>query len=263
MTIPQWISSTTLSLTSALSEARAQTGQRIDVLGMDACPMSMFEVAYQVRDQATYLVGSQEIEPGVGWPYDMVLRGLGQNPDMSPADLGRHIVRAYGQSLAGASRGSTRAITQSAIDLKALDNLAPRCQNTGSQSKRDQQTKDIHLDSALLRGGQGTVRYYDKDYVDLSDFLSLVRQRYGGSDADLLKALDDTLAVLGGSVPPPVIIENYAAGPSPYERSRRAVHLLAVQRLFRILRQARLSDARLGRLHLRLNQISDEQRHLK
>ena len=64
------------------------------------------------------------------------------------------------------------------------------------------------------------MRYYDKDYVDLSDFLSLVRQRYGGSDADLLKALDDTLAVLGGSVPPPVIIENYAAGPSPYERFR-------------------------------------------
>jgi hypothetical protein len=57
----------------ALAEAQALAGQRIDLLGMDACLMSMFEVAYQVKDRATYLVGSQEVEPMDGWPYDRVL----------------------------------------------------------------------------------------------------------------------------------------------------------------------------------------------
>ena len=53
-------------LKRALAEAQALAGKRIDLLGMDACLMSMFEVAYQVKDQASYLVGSQEVEPMAG-----------------------------------------------------------------------------------------------------------------------------------------------------------------------------------------------------
>ena len=71
-----------------------------------------------------------------------------------PGRLGETIVRAYGESLAGGSRGN-RAITQSAIDLKALDNLAPRVKTLAANLKsRDQQAKDIHLDSALFRAGR-------------------------------------------------------------------------------------------------------------
>ena len=40
----------------------------IDLLGMDACLMSTLEVAYQTRANAVNVVGSEELEPGDGWP---------------------------------------------------------------------------------------------------------------------------------------------------------------------------------------------------
>ncbi|MBC7237708.1 MAG: peptidase C11, partial [Chloroflexi bacterium] len=42
--------------------------EKLDVIGFDACLMSMIEVAYQLREVTHYMVGSQETEPGAGWP---------------------------------------------------------------------------------------------------------------------------------------------------------------------------------------------------
>jgi len=36
----------------------------IDILNFDACLMSTLEVAYEVKDVAKFLVGSQFLEPG-------------------------------------------------------------------------------------------------------------------------------------------------------------------------------------------------------
>ena len=38
--------------------------------------MSMIEVAYQLRANAEYMVGSQEVEPLSGWPYTLILQAL-------------------------------------------------------------------------------------------------------------------------------------------------------------------------------------------
>jgi len=78
-------------LVRAFADAEQQTGQRLPVLGMDACLMSMIEVAYQVRECADYMVGSQEVEEGTGWPYALILRELVDAPDMSPLDLSKLI----------------------------------------------------------------------------------------------------------------------------------------------------------------------------
>ena len=40
-----------------------------DILGFDACFMSMGEVALQIRDFADILVGAEGMEPAFGWPY--------------------------------------------------------------------------------------------------------------------------------------------------------------------------------------------------
>ena len=64
--------------------------RKIDILGMDACLMSMAEVAYQTaRHAPTSRVGSQEEEPGDGWPYDRILKALATKPAMSPRDLSK------------------------------------------------------------------------------------------------------------------------------------------------------------------------------
>jgi cysteine peptidase C11 family protein len=73
-----------------LGTAHQLLGRKVDMVGMDACLMTMLEVAYQIRDHAEILVGS---EPGDGRPYDTVLRDLAARPGMTARDLAATIVR--------------------------------------------------------------------------------------------------------------------------------------------------------------------------
>src|SRR5438552_3603438 len=73
-------------LKRVLGTAHQLLGRKVDVVGMDACLMTMLEVAYQIRDHAQVLVGSEEVEPGAGWPYDAVLRDLSARPAMTGRD---------------------------------------------------------------------------------------------------------------------------------------------------------------------------------
>lgn len=47
------------------------TGQplKIDVLGFDACLMSMYEIGSVLAPYANYLLASELLEPGTGWDY--------------------------------------------------------------------------------------------------------------------------------------------------------------------------------------------------
>jgi len=45
-------------------------------LGFDACLMQMLEVAYEVRNVAQYMTGSEETEWGYGWAYHQIIAGI-------------------------------------------------------------------------------------------------------------------------------------------------------------------------------------------
>lgn len=104
-----------------LRQAAAQTGKPLDLLGFDACLMNMLEVDYQVRDTCRVVVGSQEVEPGDGWPYDRILQRLRAEPQMSPEDLGKAIVEAYIEDYQAEHPGV--AVTQSAVSAAGLAGL--------------------------------------------------------------------------------------------------------------------------------------------
>src|SRR2546421_5341493 len=73
-------------LKRVLQSAHQALGRKVDLVGMDACLMTMLEVAYQIRDHAQILVGSEEVEPGDGWPHDRILRDLTPRPGMRAAE---------------------------------------------------------------------------------------------------------------------------------------------------------------------------------
>jgi len=75
----------TLELGHVLTHASGQAGHAIDVLGMDACLMSTLEVAYECRADARVVVGSEELEPAAGWPYEEILTDLNATPDRTRA----------------------------------------------------------------------------------------------------------------------------------------------------------------------------------
>lgn len=99
---------------SELSSVLSSTGNKIELVGTDACLMATTEFAYQIADNASIFVGSQELEPGTGWNYTTTLQDLKANPTMTAAQLGSSIVTRYGQAYPAGNE------TFSAINLLAL-----------------------------------------------------------------------------------------------------------------------------------------------
>ena len=153
-------------LEDALSAISVQMGKNIDIVGMDACLMAMTEVAYQIKDCADILVTSEENEPGDGWPYDTILAQLVSNPHMSPEQLAANIVDKYIISYPYDN------VTQSAIDLSYMDDLAGQLSSMADSIRSDTLTsKDAYLNAAY--SSQHYSDYYH-DFIDLYDFCNKV-----------------------------------------------------------------------------------------
>lgn len=111
----------TVELGAALAQIAELLGQPIDLLGMDACLMSTFEIACQVAPHARVLVASEETEPASGWPYEQVLAPLAANPALTSVELGALVVDAYLDAYAG--NPAAGELTQTALDLSRLGDL--------------------------------------------------------------------------------------------------------------------------------------------
>ena len=86
----------TARLEKSLKTIVEETGiGQFELIGMDACLMSMLEVYNALAPYSHYAVASEEVEPGVGWAYFEFLRALSAKPEMSGADLSKAIVAAY------------------------------------------------------------------------------------------------------------------------------------------------------------------------
>jgi len=149
---------------------------QIDILGMDACLMSMLEVNYQMRDLAEFSVGSEETEPGEGWPYDRILKALAAKPDMTPEELSKTIVKEY-----LASYKATDVVTQSAVKLSALKPLATAVDGLaralmGILAETAARTALINARAQV----QEYSRPYD-DYCDLLDLCDLLDKGLGNA----------------------------------------------------------------------------------
>jgi hypothetical protein len=158
-----------IEMKRVLNAAKKPFGGKIDVLGMDACLMSMLEVAYQVRGAASVMVGSQEVEPGEGWPYDTILKAIAAKPDMKPADIGKMAVGRY-----LASYSQSDGVTQAALDLSKY---------TGAEKAVDK-LADVLLESladpqklfAITRARKSVQAYDTAAYIDLVHFCKLLKK---------------------------------------------------------------------------------------
>ena len=94
-------------------------GQKLDLLGLDACLMSSLEVLYEIKDDVRYMVGSVENEPNDGWPYDVILRRLVDKPGVTTWALASGIVTDYMRSYSS----YVGPVTQSAFDLEKIGDI--------------------------------------------------------------------------------------------------------------------------------------------
>jgi hypothetical protein len=121
----------TIELGNVLEYAKTKIGQKLDILGMDACLMSNFEVAYQAEPYVNYIVGSEESEPKAGWQYSAILDRLNKNPDISTPEFCSEMVNFYTESY----KESDELVTQSAFDLSKVKDVAKSLDSLGEALK--------------------------------------------------------------------------------------------------------------------------------
>jgi hypothetical protein len=87
---------TSRELKDALDQAcKKLEVDRIDIVGFDACLMSMVEIGMQIQQSARFMVGSEQTIPSNGWPYPEIVKGLIDNAGLEPRPLGELIVDEY------------------------------------------------------------------------------------------------------------------------------------------------------------------------
>jgi hypothetical protein len=69
-------------------------GKKLDIIAFDACSMSMFEMADEIKDLADYIVASQEEVPDSSFPYDELV-GLFRRKGANTESLIKKGVREY------------------------------------------------------------------------------------------------------------------------------------------------------------------------
>jgi hypothetical protein len=153
----------TIELGNVLAAAVKQVGQPLDLLGMDACLMSNFEVSYQVRDEAGVVVGSEDLEPGAGWPYERILADLTANPDMDGRQLGALIVRHYIDSYE--EQPDQWPITQAALDSGRVADFAATIDALGEALRAE-----LEADWKEINRAHALAVPFEMELVDLRSF---------------------------------------------------------------------------------------------
>lgn len=152
----------TQDLATVFSQVKTLLGQNIDIVGMDACMMAMLEVAYQFKDYADYLVGSEETEPGTGWPYSPFLAALVKNPTMTAEKLTQQIVNAYQKFYI-----RDRDYTQSSIRLNQIDNVTTGLNNVLAALQECNTVDPVNTTKMLNRARTYVISFYLPEYRDL------------------------------------------------------------------------------------------------
>ncbi len=158
-----------VEMKKVLAAAKKAAGRKIDLLGMDACLMSMAEVACQVRASAQYAVGSEQTEPVDGWPYHTLLAELAKKPAIATRDFSSIIVDKYIKSYP-----PSEAVTQSACDLAQSENLMKVIKELAAILAAGLDNPAVK--TALMQARVQVQSYEIQENIDLVDFCKLLAE---------------------------------------------------------------------------------------
>jgi hypothetical protein len=179
---------------AGFSAAQDRTGVKVDVIGFDACLMANTEVAYQLKDSAQFLVGSEMLESSEGWPFVKILDEkklsalqdtLRERITMEPRDLVMKIV--------GDTEGSTEIDPMSATDLSVMPELAKASDEMAGKIIDTKTPGNVIYN--IIKNTQNFYGYYD-----LGDFCDSVVKSIDVKDKDLKESAQKVHDILGRAV---------------------------------------------------------------
>ena len=196
-----------LELKSAIAAATQQGAWKIDVIHFDACLMALFEMAYEIKDYAHFMIASQNLTAAL-YPYDDYAKVVLDEPTITPIELAKRIAGIYFNHEYMTINDQPRTISVLNLDkagdiITKLNSLASNViSNIGSvapaivAARNQVQVFDASPD--YTKGVENATYFTltkEDEYVDLRRFAKLLRDATSvASVRDAANALDNELA---------------------------------------------------------------------
>lgn len=180
-------------LTELVEGAAAVFGQPIDLLGLDACNMSQWEVAWSVGTAANTMVASEDYEALTGWPYDDIFVDLMAAPSMDAPALGAQIALRFHE---------VPDSTLSVLDLAAIPSLS-----THLDAVADAMIAG-GLAAETLRAAADGAQGYDGEFSREHDLIDLLER----IEAVSVDPAVDAAAVAATEAAQSAVLTNYNRG---------------------------------------------------
>ncbi len=142
-------------------------GKKFGIIGFDACLQQMLEVGSFIKKYARVMVGSEEVELGMGWNYDIVFSPF-LTEKLDTVSFAKHIVNSYSK----AYQSITNDYTLSAINLDSISLLEKNIDTVAKlliEALKSQKT--IFFRTIKESKNKLVCTYFDEPtYIDLHHF---------------------------------------------------------------------------------------------
>ncbi|MGE5087132.1 MAG: clostripain-related cysteine peptidase [Bacillota bacterium] len=162
---------TTEQLGQAMAESAKIIGHKVDIYSSDACLMGMIEVASEMANSVQYYLGSQDVEPGEGWPYAAFLKKWLAKSETSTADVVKIFSKDYLAAYSGGIYGRN-SVTMSGYDLSKIAPYEEAIQQLGKELNN---LNNSDTKKAVAAASDSKFFTYS-DYRDVIDFLNKMEQ---------------------------------------------------------------------------------------
>ena len=196
---------TNIELREVLRRVSERIQRPIDILGLDACLMSMIEMSYEVRQYANHIVASQGLVPSTSWPYHWILASIASNPVMSPRNLVHIIVEKF---VAYYGEYDDVPVQLSACDLSRCEPIRNVVALLAEQMITKLEEEDPFLRNAILAAHFRAQAYFEENYYDLYDFCYMLRESCGGKYPELNGACNEVMLEINDRKFPHFVIES-------------------------------------------------------
>lgn len=176
-------------LASTLESVVEKLGvDKLDLLGLDCCFMSMAEVGFQIRNLADVMIGAQGFEPQRGWPYHNILVAITDrrrelDRALNAREVADLMVQVYTNSYADYDRAAGSSVDLAAVDLREIEGIKEPLEELALvlESSLDSSLSDVHM----ARWRAQTYKF--DQYVDLWDFCDQLEEVYAHSPVEKKK----------------------------------------------------------------------------
>jgi len=176
----------------ALKAATAVSKQKFELVGFDACLMGNIETATGLKDYASYMVASEELEPGHGWDYTSALQALNKKSTATGAEFGKAIADGYKNQ--ATVEGTVSQITLSVVNLAKVNEVNTALEKFIKKASND--IKDPERIIAVSKARSKSEDYGDAgahggstDMADIYDIANNLKSTYPTEANELMKSI--------------------------------------------------------------------------